>query len=71
MKKILKILNKYARIGINILVRLFLGLAYLILLFPFALLVRLGTDYLETKAKSPRWIPLVKIENEKEFLSHQ
>jgi hypothetical protein len=71
MKKILKVLNKYARIGINILVRLLLGLVYLVLLFPFAVIVRLSTDYLEMKSKPPCWIPLDKTENEKELLTHQ
>jgi len=71
MKKIFKLFNKYARIGTNVLVRLFLGLVYLILLFPFAILVRLCTDYLERETKSPCWIPLDKTENEKELLAHQ
>jgi hypothetical protein len=71
MKRIFKLINKYARIGISVLVRLFLGLAYLVLLFPFAVVVRLCFDYLEIKAKSPRWIPLERIENEQELLTHQ
>ena len=71
MKKIFKIVNKYIRIGINILVRLFLGLAYLVLLFPFAVIVRLCTDYLQIKAKPPCWIPLDKTETEKELLTYQ
>jgi hypothetical protein len=71
MKKISRIIHKYARIGINVLVRLFLGLAYLVLLFPFAVVARLCFDYLEIKAKSPRWIPLKTTENQKELLTHQ
>ncbi len=71
MKRILKRLNKYARGGINILVRLFLGLVYLILLFPFAAIIRLRTDYLGTKTGSSGWIPLEEIPDQKELLRHQ
>lgn len=71
MKKIFKLLNKYTVIGINILVRIFLRLAYLVLLFPFAVVVRLCSDYLGIKAKPPYWIPLDKKDNVKELLSSQ
>jgi len=71
MKKLFKLLNKYARLGINILTRGFLGLVYFVLLFPFMLIVRFCTDYLEIKAKSPYWIPLNETETEKERLIHQ
>jgi hypothetical protein len=71
MGKIFRQLNKYARAGINMLARIILALAYLVFLFPFAVIVRLRTDYLETKNKTPRWLPLGKPENPKELLRHQ
>jgi hypothetical protein len=71
MKKIFKLLNKYARVGINILVKFFLSLVYLVLLFPFAVVVRFCTDYLQIKGKLPCWILLNETENEKELLSRQ
>ncbi|MCX5694683.1 MAG: hypothetical protein NT014_06165 [Candidatus Omnitrophica bacterium] len=71
MKKIFKLLNRYAVIGINILVRIFLRLAYLVLLFPFAIAVRLRSDYLGIKVKPTYWIPLDKKDDVKELLSSQ
>ena len=71
MIKIFKRINRYIRFGINILVRLFLGVVYFILLFPFAIFIKLCTDFLEIKAKSPFWIPHNKIEDVKEFLARQ
>lgn len=71
VKKIFKTLNGYARIGVNVLVRLLLGLAYLVLLFPFGVIARLCADYLEIKKKSPSWNNRQATENEKEFLAHQ
>lgn len=71
MIKIFKRINRYIRIGINILVRLLLGAVYFILLFPFAVFIKLFTDFLEIKRKSPFWVPHNKIENVKEFLAQQ
>jgi hypothetical protein len=71
MKKLFRRINKYAHRGIDILVRLFLGLAYFILFFPFALIIRMRTDYLETKTKLPCWAPLEEIKDQKELLTHQ
>ena len=71
MKKIFKTLNKYARAGVFILVRVFLYLVYLVVFLPFAVVVRLCCDYLESKVKAPYWIPLEKIENVKELLLRQ
>lgn len=68
MIKIFKIIR---RIGINILVRLILGAAYFILLFPFAVFVKLCTDFLGIREKLPRWLPHKKIENINEFLNQQ
>jgi len=71
MKKIFRLFNKYARIGSDILVRLFLRVVYLILLLPFSVLSKLCADYLGQKRHMPGWVPLAKIENEKELLIRQ
>lgn len=71
VKKIFKRIDKYIRIGINTLVRLLLGIIYFIFLFPFAVLIKLCTDFLEIKKESPDWAVHKKIENLKEFLTRQ
>jgi len=71
LKKIFKLFNQYARRGINFLVRLFLAAVYFILILPFAVLTRLGADYLGLRRQAPCWVPLIKIEDEKELLIHQ
>ena len=71
MIRILKIINKYIRVIINILVRVLLGIMYFILLFPFAIFIRLFTDFLEIKHKSPSWIACHKIEDVEAFLAKQ
>jgi hypothetical protein len=71
MINIFKKVNKYVRSGINILVRLILAVIYFILLSPFAVFIRLFTDFLDLKRNPPLWIPHNKIENVKEFLVRQ
>lgn len=71
MIRVFKRINSYIRVAINIFVRLLLGAVYFILLSPFAIFIKLCTDFLEVKAKLPYWIPYNKIENVKEFLDRQ
>jgi len=71
MIKIFKKINRYIRTVINILVRLLLCVAYFILLFPFAVFIKLFTDFLEIKQRLPSWIPHNKIEDVKKFLTQQ
>ena len=71
MVRIFKKINKYIRRGIDLLVRLLLGIVYFILLFPFAIFVKLCTDFLRIKQDLPHWIPHKRIENVKEFLTKQ
>jgi hypothetical protein len=71
MIKIFKRINRCTRIAINILVRLLLGAVYFILLFPFAIFIKLYTDFLGIKESLPHWIPHKRIENVKEFLTKQ
>jgi type IV secretory pathway VirB6-like protein len=71
MIKIFKKINNFTRIGINILIRLLLGIIYFILLFPFVIFIKLLTDFLEIKSVSPYWIPHNKIEDVKKFLTQQ
>jgi len=71
MIKIFKKINKYIRFAINTLVRLILVVVYFILLFPFAVFIRLFTDFLDLKRVSPHWVPHNEIKNVKEFLARQ
>lgn len=71
MIRIFKKINKYIRIIINILVRVILGAVYFLLLFPFAVCIKLFTDFLEIKKKAVVWIPHNKIEDIKKFLAQQ
>jgi hypothetical protein len=71
MIKIFKRIERYIKISINILVRLILGAVYFVLLFPFAILIKSYTDFLEIKKKPPSWIPHNKIEDVRGFLSQQ
>jgi len=71
MKKIFKIINKLIRTAINFLVRLISSTVYFVLFFPFAIFVKLYTDFLEIKKSAPRWIKTEKIKNITEFLIRQ
>ena len=71
MIKIFKRVNRYIRIGIDILVRLLLGVVYFVLLFPFGVFIKICTDFLEIKQGFPHWIPHNRIEDVKESLAKQ
>ena len=71
MIKIFKIINRFIRAGINILIKLILGVVYFILLLPFAFFVKLCTDFLGIRNKSSTWIPCNKILNVEKFLHQQ
>ena len=71
MIKIFKKINKYTRFGINILVRILLGVVYFILLFPFVIFIKLFTDFLEIKSKSPSWILQGRVTDISKFLHRQ
>ena len=68
--KIFKLINRYAREVINILVRLFLAAVYFVLFLPFAIFIKLFSDYLGIR-ESPHWKLHARVENVKEFLSKQ
>lgn len=71
MIKILKRINRFAISVINILVRIFLAIVYFILFFPFAVFIKLFTDYLAIKEKSPHWTSHKEIRDVKDFLNRQ
>jgi hypothetical protein len=71
MLKIFRAINKRIRTVINILVRLVLGFVYFILLLPFAVFIKLFTDYLENNKRPPYWVAHSKIEDVKKFLTRQ
>lgn len=71
MIKIFKTINRFIRTGINILIRLILGVVYFILLFPFVFFIKLCADFLEIKKSSPYWIPHNKILDVEKFLRQQ
>ncbi|MDD5130358.1 MAG: hypothetical protein PHS66_04855 [Candidatus Omnitrophica bacterium] len=66
-----KFLNKYIRMAINILIRILLFVVYLVLLLPFAGVIKVSADYLGVKRHLPSWIPLKNTGDIKEMLSHQ
>ena len=71
MMKILKIIKKIIKVALNFLSVVILSAAYFILLFPFAIFVKICTDFLEVRQRPPFWIPHKQIENTKEFLVQQ
>lgn len=71
MKKILQKINACVRKGLDIVARIILILAYFILLFPFAVFVRLSADFLQTRKVRPSWKRRDKIEDIADFLTHQ
>ena len=69
--KILKVIKKIIEVALNFLSVIILSVAYLILLFPFAIFIKICTDFLEIRRRPPFWIPYKKIESTKEFLVQQ
>ena len=71
MMKILKIIKKIIKIALSFLSVVILSIVYFILLFPFAIFIKICTDFLEVRQRAPFWVPLKKIESTKEFLAQQ
>jgi len=71
MIKILKIIKKIVKIALNFLSVVILSATYLILLFPFAIFIKICTDFLEERPRPPFWIPYKKIGSKEEFLTQQ
>ena len=71
MKKIFKKINQFVRFIINLLVRFILILLYFTLFFVLGILFRKFTDFLNTKKKTPAWLPHEAIKDAGEFLSRQ
>jgi hypothetical protein len=71
MKTILKSIKKILQFALDILARCILALVYFILLFPLGIILRLFTDFLGVRNQAPSWVLRKKIDNIREFLSHQ
>ena len=71
MKNIFGKINKYSRIVINTLIRIILVLLYFTLFFIIGIIIRVCTDFLGTKNKTPAWLPQEPIKAAGEFLSRQ
>lgn len=71
MKNIFQKIGKVIKFCSNILIRLVLGLAYFALFFPVGIFFRMRGNFLGHKKEDPFWIQRPKIENVREFLSHQ
>lgn len=71
IKAVLKNLREFARLILNALVRLTLSVVYFVLLFPFGILIRACSDFLNIKKETPSWQPRAEIDNLEEFLTRQ
>jgi len=71
MVKILKKIVNFLTIIISIIITFILSAIYFILFFPFAVFIKICTDFLEVRQRPPFWIQHRKIEDAKEFLVQQ
>jgi len=71
MVKLFKKISKFIQRCFNILIRLILSIVYFILILPFAISIKLFTDFLGIKNKVFHWNPLDRIDDISRFLSKQ